>query len=66
MESKYDLVEPTAEELKAFYKDLEGILNLHSIYIEPVPAYTRKAIGEQFTASASLFIQKKVKRDTAK
>lgn len=60
---QYELVDCTQEELSAFYKDLNGILELHSVYIEPVPAFSRKSMFDPFTPSANLLIQKKVKKN---
>ncbi len=56
---KYNLSDCTADESTAFMKEFNELLNKHSLYFEPVPAYTRKALGSPWELNCQIFLQKK-------
>lgn len=65
-EPKFNLVELSKEEASAFSKDLEEILQKHSVYFRPIPKVQTTGADQPFTLGAELFAMKRVEAESNK
>ena len=59
MNPKYKLSDATSEEQQAFLKDFNDLLNKHSMYYEPIPAFEREDISKPWKLVFKIWLQKK-------